>query len=156
AHMPMMRGLEDWLLDGIFDLRGKRATSAPILLVNIDDESLNRLKKPAVFLSPELAEVVHHIHEQGAAAIGIDVLISESYTTLPALQARGAGDATTMGLAIEQSGSVVLPQWQVDGQLLRPLLQWQLKALSDPDPLGTDFGLVNLTEDGDQFVRRQQ
>jgi adenylate cyclase len=61
-----------------------------------------------------------------------------------------------MGTAIEQAGAVVLPEWQVEGRLVRPLVQWQLKALGAPDPLGTDFGLVNLTEDGDQFVRRQQ
>jgi CHASE2 domain-containing sensor protein len=156
AQVPMMHGLDDWLLDGSFVLRGGRATSARVLLINIDDASLDQLKKPAVFLSPKLAEVVKHLHNQGASAIGIDVMIPESYTRLPALQAGGEGDATTMGTAIEQSGAVVLPEWQLEGRSLRPLLQWQLKALTDPDPHGTDFGLVNLTEDGDQFVRRQQ
>jgi adenylate cyclase len=75
---------------------------------------------------------------------------------LPALKAGGAGDATTMGLAIERSGAVVLPEWHVEDQTLRPLFQWQLKTLNDPDPTGTDFGLVNITEDDDQFARRQQ
>ena len=156
ARVPMMRGLEDWLLDGCFVLRGHRATAAPILLIDIDDASLERLKKPAAFLSPELAEVVDHLHDQGAAAIGVDVLIPQSYTTLASLQAGGEGDATKMGLAVERSGTVVLPEWRMGGQAQRPPFQWQLKALDDPDPLGTDFGLVNLTEDGDQFVRRQQ
>ena len=156
AQLPMMAGLEDWLLDGSFALRGRRATSANVLLINIDDESLDRLKKPAVFLSPELAEVVNHLHDQGAAAIGIDFLIPESYTGLSALQAGAEGDATAMGLAIMRSGAVVLPEWRVEGRSLLPLLQWQRRPSSGPDLLGTDFGLVNLTEDGDQFVRRQQ
>jgi CHASE2 domain-containing sensor protein len=84
------------------------------------------------------------------------VLIPSSYSALAALQAGAVGDATTMGLAIERSGRVVLPEWRVEGQRLRPLAQWQLKALEDPDPNGADFGFVNLTEDGDEFMRRQQ
>ncbi len=153
---PMVRGIEDWLLDGCFTLRGKRPTTTRVLLIDIDDRSLDQLKKPMVFLSPELAEVTRYLHDQGAAAIGIDVFIPASYTSLPALQAGGEGDATTMGLAIERSGKVVLPEWRVEDHNLRPLFQWQLKSLTDPDPDGADFGLVNLTEDGDQFVRRQQ
>jgi class 3 adenylate cyclase/CHASE2 domain-containing sensor protein len=156
VQTPMIRGLEDWLLDGCFAQRGRRASSAPVLLVNLDDASLDRLRKPAVFLSPELAAVVNHLHDQGAAAIGIDLLIPESYTTLPVLQAGGEGDATTMGAAIKRAASVVLPESWVEDRTLRPLLQWQWGALTEPDALGTDFGLVNLTEDGDQFVRRQQ
>ncbi len=156
GQVPLVRGIEDWLLDGSFALRGQRATSTRILLVSIDDASLDERRKPAVFLSPELAETVRYLDQQGAAAIGIDVLIPQTLTTMPALQAGGEGDATTMGLAIEQSRKVVLPEWQVAGQLVRPLFQWQMKALADPEPLGTDFGMVNLTEDSDQFVRRQQ
>ena len=156
GQVPLVRGMEDWLLDGSFALRGQRATSTRILLVSIDDASLDERRKPAVFLSPELAETVRYLDQQGAAAIGIDVLIPQTLTTMPALQAGGEGDATTMGLAIEQSRKVVLPEWQVAGQLVRPLFQWQMKALADPEPGGTDFGMVNLTEDSDQFVRRQQ
>jgi adenylate cyclase len=152
----MMRGLEDWLLDGSFVLRGKRATSSHVLLVNIDDASLDQAKKPLLYFSPELADVVDYLHDQGAAAIGLDILIPQSYSTLPALQAGAPGDATKMGTAIERSGKVVLPIWQVEGQTLKPLIQWQLKAIENPGPNGTDYGLVNLTEDGDQFVRRQQ
>ena len=84
AQVPMMRGLEDWLLDGTFVLRGKRATAAQVLLIDIDDQSLDQLKKPLLFLSPELAETVGYLHDQGAAAIGLDVLIPESYSSLPA------------------------------------------------------------------------
>ena len=135
GQVPLVRGIEDWLLDGSFALRGQRATSTRILLVSIDDASLDERRKPAVFLSPELAETVRYLDQQGAAAIGIDVLIPQTLTTMPALQAGGEGDATTMGLAIEQSRKVVLPEWQVAGQLVRPLFQWQMKAGSPiPSP----------------------
>jgi CHASE2 domain-containing sensor protein len=48
-----------------------------------------------------LAEVVDYLHDQGAAAIGLDILIPQLYSTLPALQAGAQGDATKMGAAIE-------------------------------------------------------
>ena len=152
----MMRGLEDWLLDGTFVLRGKRATATKVLLVDIDDQSLDQLKKPLLFLSPELAETVDYLNDQGVGAIGLDVLIPQSYSSLRTLQSGAEGDATPLGLAIERSGKVVLPEWRVEGETLRPLVQWQLKALGDLAPVDTEFGLVNLTEDGDHFVRRQQ
>src|SRR5207249_1771888 len=61
---------------------------------------------------------------------------------------------TLLGKAIQDAGNVVLPQWDVGGRRLRPVLQWQAKHLNDPGP--ADFGLVNLTEDDDFFTRRQQ
>jgi len=156
AQLPLMHGLEDWLFDGSFVCRGKRPSNSHIVLVDIDDESLHQLKKPLLYLSPELAEIVGYLSDQGAAAIGLDILFSQSYSALPAFQKGAEGDATKMGLAIERSGNVVLPEWRVEGRTLRSLLQWQLKALDAPDKNGTDFGFVNLTEDDDQFIRRQQ
>jgi hypothetical protein len=47
AQLPLFRGMEDWLLDGSFAMRGQRATSARIVLIAIDDASLDELKKPA-------------------------------------------------------------------------------------------------------------
>ena len=134
AQVPMMRGLEDWLLDGSFVLRGTRATAAKVLLVDIDDQSLDQLKKPLLFLSPELAEIwiISTIREPPPSASTFS--FPESYSSLPALQAGAEGDATPLGLAIERSGKVVLPEWQVEDQTLRPLVQWQLKALGDAAP----------------------
>src|SRR5271163_1800827 len=66
AQVPMMRGLEDWLLDGSFVLRGKRASSSRVLLVDIDDASLEQAKKPLLYFSPELAEAVDYLNDQGA------------------------------------------------------------------------------------------
>jgi CHASE2 domain-containing sensor protein len=55
AQLPMVRGLEDWLLDGSFVLRGKRASSSRVVLIDVDDKSLDKLGKPLLYLSPELA-----------------------------------------------------------------------------------------------------
>src|SRR5262249_5810835 len=49
---------------------------------------------------------------------------------------------------------VVLPAWELKGGWMEPPPQWQLKHFLDPKP--TDLGFVNLTEDDDHFLRRQQ
>ncbi len=157
SQLPMMRGLEDWLFDGAFVVRGQRATSSRLLLVDVDDGSLHQLHRPSLYLSPQLATVIGYLNEQGALAIGVDVLIPEAYSALSELQRDATGDATVMGERVQSAGNVVLPEWQVsENNLVRPLIQWQFRFLDEPDANGTDFGFVNFTEDGDRFVRRQQ
>jgi hypothetical protein len=157
AQAPPLCGLEDWASDAFFVWRGPRSSQARIVVVGIDDESLRQLHKPAPYLSPELAEVVRHAHAQGAAAIGIDLLIGSDLSSVPDIERRGGpGDARPMGQADVDAGNVVLAQWRVEDHWERPLWPWQRKAL-DPETAGpTDFAFVNCTEDGDQVVRRQQ
>jgi adenylate cyclase len=158
--LATFRGLEEWMLDGLFQYRGKRPTHARIVLVGLDDDSLAALDKPYSYVSPELAQVVRYAHGQGAAAIGIDLFVPDSMKQIPDIETEGApGDARPMGQAIVDAGNVVLPQWNTvnnQGERIwqKPLLQWRLKELLNPEP--TDLAFVNLTEDGDQFVRRQQ
>src|SRR5438270_827918 len=114
-----VRGLEEWTLDGRFHSRGSRPTTARVVIIGLDDASLNELHKPYAYLSPELAEVVTFVKGEGASAIGLDVLIPESDSFLPELQQPepGApptpGDATKLGAAIRTAGNVVLPQLRV-------------------------------------------
>jgi adenylate cyclase len=153
SQVGVLRGLEEWLLDACFSYRDARPTRANIVLIGLDEASLDELGKPYVYLSPELAEVVTHVKSQGAAAIGIDLFIPETLSTLPGVES-GEGDASLFGQAVADAGNVVLPQWHVEQGWGRPVRQWQYKSLLNPDPL--DFAFVNQTEDDDQFVRRQQ
>jgi CHASE2 domain-containing sensor protein len=155
AQTAPLRGLEDWVHDAYLVHRGPRSTQARIVLIGIDDDSLARLDKESKYLSPQLAEVVRYAHEQQAAVIGVDLLIPESQSDLPDFAMPGArGDAIPMGQAVLEAGNVVLAQWRAKDQWERPLKQWQLKALVQPD--GTDLGFIDCTEDDDQVVRRQQ
>jgi adenylate cyclase len=154
TRADLLRGLEDWMLDGCFNWRGPRPTTAPVVLIGLDEESLNELGKPLALLSPELAEVVTYAHAQGASAIGIDLIISEALAREPDIDRPGArGDGWKMGQAVIRAGNVVLPQWLLPDGFQRPLPQWRLKADFNPEP--TDLGFVDLSEDGDRFVRRQ-
>jgi CHASE2 domain-containing sensor protein len=157
ASTSLFRGLEDWMLDGCFSGRGTRPTGTRVVLIGLDEPSLRDLGKSYAYLSPELAQVVHHAKEQGASAIGIDLMVPQSMSTLADIATPGApGDARPLGQAIRQAGNVVLPEWLVEDEWQKPLMQWQVKALDPQRGEPTDFGFANLTEDGDQFVRRQQ
>jgi adenylate cyclase len=154
SQLTVVRGLEEWMLDGCFSFRGARPTQGKVLIIGLDDASLEELRRPLVFISPELAEVVRFVAKQGVSAIGLDLIAPESLMELADLQAGRPGDVTKLGQAILEAGNVVLAQWKLEGRWLRPLPQWRLKALTNPEP--TDLGFVNLTEDDDQFLRRQQ
>jgi CHASE2 domain-containing sensor protein len=46
----------------------------------LDDDSLDDLRKPMVYIRPELAELVRFLKRQGAAEIGLDLILPESMT----------------------------------------------------------------------------
>jgi adenylate cyclase len=155
VQWSLLDGLEDWMLDGCFSLRGKRPTNARIVIIGLDPPSLAALKKPITSLSPELAEVVLFARAQGAKAIGVDVMLPADREKLAALQPGAEGDALKMGFAVEKAAIVTLPVWQVrKDEWLLPVTDWRLKAGNKPET--ADLGFVNFQEDGDQFVRRQQ
>ncbi|MCI0459199.1 MAG: serine/threonine-protein kinase [Gemmataceae bacterium] len=152
GHTPPLRAIEDWVTDGWFALRGPRPSTSRILLVAIDDASLDALGKPAAFISPELAEVVPYLNKQGAAAIGIDLMVPASRSAEREIaESGGRGEGRKMGLAILTAGNVVLPQWKKGQGWELPLWQWRLKVVHDPN----DLAFVDLTPDADQFIRRQ-
>ena len=155
VQWSLLRGIEDWMLDGCFSMRGTRPTRASIVIIALDPPSLAELKKPITSFSPELARVILFAKAQGAKAIGLDVMLPADREELPSLQPGQEGDTLTVGQAVVKTGVVTLPVWQVrKGEWLLPVANWQLKADNDPDT--SDLGFVNLQEDGDQFVRRQQ
>lgn len=154
--LGVFRGMEDWLFDGWFFYRGDRPTSTKVVIVGLDEGSLDALGKPYAYLSPELAKVITHLEKQGAKAIGVDLLVPQSMSQLSAIKdPEGIGSAEDMGKAVLQAGNVVLPQWRMKDRWHKPLIQWQLKSFVAPGSR-PDFGFANLTEDDDQFVRRQQ
>ncbi len=147
-----VRVLEDWALDNHFIARGRRSTSANVKVVAIDETSLRELGKPLMFSSPELAEVISHLRERGALAIGVDILLPESKETMEYLMPGGPGDAETMGRAVSQAGNVVLPMFLLPEQKpVLPMYEWQRVG----PPEWSDLGFVNLTVDTDTYVRRQ-
>jgi adenylate cyclase len=148
-HTPL-RGLEEWALDGCFVYRGQRPSTAreKIILIGLDDRSLAELGRPLVYASPELAEVVTFLKQQGAAATGVDLIMPETRTPIAGLKGE------LLGQAVGRAGNVVLAKERTDAGWLLPLDLWQLKRYVHPEP--TDLGFADFTEDEDNFLRRQQ
>jgi adenylate cyclase len=153
TRAEFVRGVEDWVLDGCFFYRGSRATTANVVLIELDEPSLRRLKKPLAYLSPELGHVVRHVKKAGAAAIGIDLLVPEDLADVDAIRdLNGKGSMWTMGRAVVVSpDNVVLPQRQAEDEWIHPLKAWRPTPDSDP----YCRGFADISEDGDQFLRRQ-
>jgi CHASE2 domain-containing sensor protein len=154
TQLAVVHGLEEWMLDGCFHSRGRRPTQAKVVIVGLDEYSLDEVHKPLAFISPELASVVTYLKQRGAAAIGIDLIDPEALDDLDDLREGKPGDATKLGQAVFDAGNVVLAVGKTGGGWIKPLHAWRLKSYMSPDP--TDLGFTNATEDPDHFARRQQ
>ena len=98
--------------------------------------------------------MVGHVRQQGATAIGLDVFVPAGMKNLPEINTLGGvGDGWKMGQAVLRAGNVVLPQRLAEDGWLRPLPQWRLKERVRPEAM--DRGFADLSEDGDQLIRRQ-
>jgi len=140
-------------LDALLQLRGRRATQAKVIIVPVDEEFFETFDKASVEISPELAKVIEYLGARGAKSIGIDIILSESALHLDELQPGGAGDATTMGRAVNETaaGKVVLGEFFGQDMIVEPNLEWQ-----PVDRAWSDVGFVNLTNDeGDMIYRKQ-
>lgn len=147
-----VRRLERWTLDWRFVLRGDRPSPASgrVLLVTIDDASLEKLEKPLIFWGPELSQVITRLRQLKAAVIGVDLLQPGSVERwLP-------GHDRALALALHQTPKVVLiSMWQPlsDGRrrLLEPTNQLKYALPHGP----ADIGVADLPADDDDFVRSQ-
>ena len=148
ARTAPLRGLEDWALDYCFACRGTRTSPARdrIVIVGLDEAALDALGKPMALASPELGEVVTYLeqprrdgHRPGRLRDPGD---ARRGPRAPAPAPWWAWPLT------EAAANVVLPA--VDGR--RP----PDPAPAAPGRSAGGAGLVELTEDDDHFVRRQQ
>ena len=125
----LVRGLESWMLDWCFQNRNyfqtdsRRSTQVRVVLIGLDDASLDELRKPRVYLSPELAEVVAFVHQHGAAAIGLDVLIPDALAGQEGFGHGESGDPAPVARAIKSAGNAVLPQKKQGDDWLKSLPQ---------------------------------
>jgi PAS domain S-box-containing protein len=108
--------LEARLIDWRFAIRGGRATSDSVVIIKIDDETVEQY--PTLPLDPELhAELIRRLTGAGAAAIGLDIpeLARAATDGLggPNQRVRPYRDLTA---ALAGSGRVVLPVVWVGGE----------------------------------------
>src|SRR5204862_8020729 len=105
--VPFVRGVEDWVLDGLFFYRGARSTTARVVIIGLDEPSLRELKKPITHLSPELTRVVRLALDQGATAVGLDLVIPADNSHNPELaRTDGPGEGWTVSEDAPRPGRV--------------------------------------------------
>jgi adenylate cyclase len=141
SRHPVLLGLEEWFQDANFVNRGVRDSESRVVVVGLDDNSLAEFPEPLAYISPRLGEVVTYLKGRGAEAIGLDLTVPEELDDFSGLK----GEA--LGLAAAQAGNVVLPVLTAEGRVIRPLRVWRT---------GAPLALVELSDDDDHFLRRQQ
>jgi CHASE2 domain-containing sensor protein len=96
-----MEGAEHSVYDRMFELRGARPVSAPIVIVSIDEDSFDELNLQWPFPRALHGQLVSKLAEGKPLAIGLDILFPEP-------SARGEADDEALGAAITVAGTVVL------------------------------------------------
>jgi len=148
-----VRDLEHQAYDNCLGFRGPRASTAKVVIVALDEASLEKIAKPLMFFSPELGQAVRYLHDQGAAAIGVDILLPfpENEETIRFLGYQQPGDVQVMGRAVGRAGNVVLPiMVRAREEPVLPMYEWV-----PPLPAWTDLASVDMSDDADRCVRRQ-
>jgi adenylate cyclase len=148
SRTDVFAGLEDWILDGWVCYRGPRPTQSNIIVVGIDDKSIDALQKPIAFASPEIARVIDYLKSQEVSAVGLEAFVPASYSNMPEIkETNGTGAGRTLGVAARSAGNVVLPMWWTDTGWEPPLEEWRAGGASE-------LAFLNPTEDSDHYVRR--
>lgn len=104
AEVSMLERLDQWSLDAQTHWRGPLSPSPewPIVLVTVDDASLQRLGGVAPGRA-DLAQAIDRLHLAGARAIALDMLLLEA--SRPERQ----GDDAELAAAMRRSGRVLIP-----------------------------------------------
>jgi len=137
---------------------GERETDAPVLLIRVDDESLERLPDPFVFWGPLFAESFDALRDNGATAIGLDFLVKVSGEDffarhgLDDLEASRGWDTPLRRQVLRDDVVLVstLVERGGDAGIDLPLGEYAMLVRNPEARLGLD----NLPLDSDNVVRR--
>lgn len=135
-------GLELATWDTFFRLRGQSAPDNNIVIVAIDDASLNWVHEPWPWQRSRLADIVNWLSKAGAKVIGLDISLFDPSANPSDDQAL----ATALGNAKTVSVNQIFQTTEYTGetnQLPLPIFQ---KALSG-------FGITEVTRDQDAITR---
>lgn len=139
-------GLEDRLIDLRFFLTPPRPVDVPVLLVEIDDATLEDDATALVDRADEVGRLLSRVLESGAAGVGLDLLLPESWGRSPAFA----------GLVVQHSERLALAAFSPpDGPVVGAnALDGLVTAALGPSKAREVFGFVNIDRDGDGVVRR--
>lgn len=138
-------------LDYRFLLRGVQKPDEHIVIVGIDERSLDNIKDPMIFWRPHFARVIQRIADAGARVIGLDFIFGIPLNK----EIEGIDHDKIMALALKYANNVILAKaFKYDKErgvyiVTEPIPR--LRFAADPK----FAGFVNLVTDSDNCVRRQ-
>jgi len=140
-------GLEYWSLSQLFERRGARAPSSPIVIVTIDESTFAELDMQWPFPRALHAELLTKLAAGRPYAIGVDLLFDTPST-------RGPADDAALGVAVARAGNVILGAGIAED--IQPF--YRRETLNQPVAVirrgAAGVAPVNVDRDADGDVRR--
>jgi adenylate cyclase len=153
VHFGLLEGLEHWSLAQLFEWRGERAPTAPIVIVTIDESTFSELNVQWPFPRAMHGELIERIAAGRPLAIGFDVIFDRP-------SSRGAADDEALGAAVAAAGNVVLGAAVAEDFQPVPGLNMIYKRATLNQPIevirrgAAGVAPVNMTKDDDGHIRR--
>jgi serine/threonine protein kinase len=145
---PPIDSLERRAIDSRFGMLALRAPDPRLLVVSLDDRSVDADPRPLSIRADEMGSTLARVFDAGARAVGVDLLLPETWARsgpFAQLLARHA-ERITLAAFTTPAGAVVGPEGL-------PAVVGELIGL---EPARSLFGFVNLDTDGDGVSRRMR
>jgi CHASE2 domain-containing sensor protein len=149
GRLPVLRSLENRLVDLRFLVTPLSAPDPRIVVVTIDDEALaSHPDRTLGERATEVAGLVTGLFDAGVAGVGFDIMLPEKWGRSPAFAS----------MIARHSQRLVLASFSTqDGQLSGPEVVKGLTSVALGEQGAANlFGFVNVLEDGDGRVRRMR
>ncbi len=143
----LLEPLELGTLGLLFEARGPRPPTAPIVIVTIDEDSFNELNRAWPFPRALHGRLLERLAAAGVRAIGVDLFFPE-----PSLY--GAADDEALGAAVARAGNVVLaaaPAFVTEAFYTKQVLNLPVPVIRRG---AAAVGAVDAVQDPDSGIRR--
>jgi adenylate cyclase len=147
VQFGLLENLEHWSLDQLFEWRGPRQPTLPVVIVAIDESSIAELEEQWPYPRAMHGRLLRKIAEGKPLAIGVDIMFDKP-------SSRGAADDEALGAAIAYSGNVILGAAVTDD--IQPF--YTRTTLNVPIPVvrrgAAGVAPLNMPADQDNQIRR--
>lgn len=149
-----------------YALFGPARIDSRLMLVGIDEPTVQYFGKPKIFWSPHLAELIGKVKEGNPAAVGLDVIIAPSLKGMPdddVVKQRLFDEALQLALQVEGAVPVVFIEAINEGYLsdnsdqtepVMPPHEVIVDYLTDQDGNTPKLAIANVGQDRDGSARR--
>lgn len=146
----LLESLELGSIDLRFRWRKNLEPSPEIVLIKIDEPSLQAIPEPLIFWNPHLAKVIKALAGGGARVVAIDLIQRQSFHHLLPQHEQSLAQAL---LLVKDKTPVLL------ASEISPTQNHRGYKITEPIPafrIFSEVGFINLTLDSDGVLRRQE